>query len=89
MRLSAVGLFRDCSLSIPWTQADVADATGMTPIHANRVIQDLRSRGLVQWEGKHVKILRWEPLVHVAGFSADYLHLKRMGPIFQQLSDLR
>jgi CRP-like cAMP-binding protein len=89
MRLSAVGLFRDYSLSIPWTQADVADATGMTPIHANRVIQDLRSRGLVQWEGKHVKILRWEPLVHVAGFSADYLHLKRIGPIFQQLADLR
>jgi hypothetical protein len=61
----------------------------MTAIHANRVIQDLRSRGLVQWEGKHVKILRWEPLVDVAGFSADYLHLKWMGPIFQQLSDLR
>jgi CRP-like cAMP-binding protein len=89
MRLCAVGLLRDASLSIPWTQADVADATGMTAIHANRVIQDLRSRGLVQWEGKHVKILRWEPLVDVAGFSADYLHLKQTGSISQQLTELR
>jgi CRP-like cAMP-binding protein len=88
MRLGAVGLLRDDSLSIPWTQADVADATGMTAIHANRVIQDLRSRGIVQWEAKHVKIVHWERLVEVAGFSADYLHLKRASPILQQLVHL-
>jgi hypothetical protein len=88
-RLGAVGLLRELSFSIPWTQVDVADATGMTDIHANRIIQDLRSRGLVQWEGKHVKIIRWEQLVQVAGFSADYLHLKRVSPILQQLNLLR
>ena len=79
MRLDAVGLLRNRSLPIPWTQADVADATGMSAIHANRVIQDLRMRGLVQWEGKHVRIVEWEQLRHVAGFAPDYLHLKRRG----------
>jgi CRP-like cAMP-binding protein len=89
MRLGAVGLLRDDLLPIPWTQADVADATGMTAVHANRVFQDLRLRGLVHWEAKHVRIIRWEGLVQVAGFSADYLHFKRVSPILQQLAHLR
>jgi len=88
VRLGAVGLLRNDSLSIPWTQADVAHATGMTAIHANRVIQDLRLRGLVEWGGKHVKIIRWEQLVQVASFSADYLHLKRISPVLQHITGL-
>jgi CRP-like cAMP-binding protein len=79
MRLDAVGLLRDHSLPIPWTQVDVADATGMSAIHANRVIQDLRTRGLVQWEGRHVRIVDWDQLRRVAGFASDYLHFKRPG----------
>jgi CRP-like cAMP-binding protein len=78
-RLDAIGLLRDQSLPIPWTQADLADATGMSAIHANRVIQDLRMRGIVQWESKQVRIVDWRQLVHVAGFSPDYLHFKRGG----------
>jgi CRP-like cAMP-binding protein len=88
VRIGAVGLLRNDSLSIPWTQADVAHATGMTAIHANRVIQDLRLRGLVEWGGKHVKIIRWEQLVQVASFSADYLHLKRISPVLQHITGL-
>jgi CRP-like cAMP-binding protein len=77
VRLDVVGLLRDRTLPIPWTQSDVADATGMTSIHANRMIQELRTRGLLQWEGRQVRILDWEGLLAVAGFSADYLHFKR------------
>jgi CRP-like cAMP-binding protein len=79
MRLDAVGLLRDRSLPIPWTQVDIADATGMSAIHANRIIQDLRTRGVVQWETRHVRIIGWEQLRTIAGFTSDYLHLKRPG----------
>ncbi|MDB5516341.1 MAG: transcriptional regulator, Crp family protein [Tardiphaga sp.] len=79
MRLDAVGLLRDRSLPIPWTQVDVADATGMSAIHANRVIQDLRTRGVVHWESRYVRIVDWQQLRDVAGFAPDYLHLKRPG----------
>jgi CRP-like cAMP-binding protein len=81
VRLDAVGLLRDRLLPIPWTQVDVADATGMSAIHANRVIQELRTRGVVQWENRHVRIVDWKQLRDIAGFAPDYLHLKRPGAL--------
>jgi hypothetical protein len=48
----AVGLARDLSFSMPWTQMDVADASGISNVHANRVIQELRQLGLVEWDSK-------------------------------------
>jgi len=85
VRLAAIGLLRNGSISIPWTQTDVADATGMTPIHANRLIQELRAKGLVQWEARLVRILKWKALVEVADFSADYLHLKNIDRVLKPL----
>ena len=85
VRLAAVGLLRDFSLNIPWTQTDVADMIGMTPIHANRLIQELRAQGLVQWEARLVRILNWQGLAEVADFSADYLHLKSIEQVLEQL----
>jgi CRP-like cAMP-binding protein len=85
VRLAAVGLLRDCSLNIPWTQTDVADASGMTPIHTNRLIQELRAQGLVQWEARLVRILKWQALAEVADFSADYLHLKHINRVLKPL----
>ena len=43
---------------------DVADATGMTPVHANRMIQQLRAKGLVAWDGTSMAT------PHVAGVAA-------------------
>jgi CRP-like cAMP-binding protein len=48
-------LARDLSISIPWTQMDVADASGISNVHANRIIQELRNLGLVEWDSRRVK----------------------------------
>jgi CRP-like cAMP-binding protein len=72
-RLQAVGLARDLSFSMPWTQTDVADACGISSVHANRVIQDFRHLGLVEWDSKRVKIRDWPTLVRLANFNEDYL----------------
>jgi CRP-like cAMP-binding protein len=72
-RLQAVGLARDLSFSMPWTQTDVADACGISSVHANRVIQEFRHLGLVEWESRRLKIRDWNRLVRLADFSEDYL----------------
>src|SRR3954453_3108677 len=72
-RLQAVGLARDFSFSMPWTQTDVADACGISSVHANRVIQDFRRLGLVEWDSRRVTIRDWNTLVRLGDFNDDYL----------------
>jgi DNA-binding transcriptional regulator LsrR (DeoR family) len=59
------------------TQADLADATGMTPVHVNRMLQKLRHDGLISLSGKTLTVLDADRLKQVAGFNASYLHLDR------------
>jgi CRP-like cAMP-binding protein len=73
VRLRSVGLARDLSFSMPWTQRDVADACGISNVHANRVIQELRHLELVEWDSRRLKIRNWSALVRLADFSDDYL----------------
>lgn len=74
LRLRAVGLARGDRFTFPASQLDVADASGMTAVHANRMIQQLRSRGLVEWEGSDIAILDFAELARVAAFDDRYLH---------------
>jgi CRP-like cAMP-binding protein len=73
VRLQSVGLARDFSFSMPWTQMDVADACGISNVHANRVIQELRHLELVEWNSRRLKIRNWSALVRLADFNDDYL----------------
>ena len=75
-RLQIVGLAKDLSFTLPMSQADIGEATGISTVHANRVIQDLRSRGAIEWRNKTLKILDWDALVSIADFSPAYLHLR-------------
>lgn len=74
-RLRAVDLAQDMKLSIPWTQADVADATGISTVHANRVIQELRRVKAIAWREGMVDVLDWALLERIGDFSPDYLNL--------------
>jgi CRP-like cAMP-binding protein len=73
VRLQSVGLARDFSFSMPWTQLDVADACGISNVHANRVIQELRHLELVEWDSRRLRIRNWGALVRLADFNDDYL----------------
>ncbi|WP_426954151.1 Crp/Fnr family transcriptional regulator [Muricoccus radiodurans] len=61
------------SYSLPLTQADVADALGLSPVHVNRVLMVLRKRGLVSWTGSVLSILDLAGLESLAEFSPAYL----------------
>ena len=78
VRYRIVGLAKDDSFDFPITQAELADASGLTPMHVNRVLKRLREEQLVHFHGKVLKILDAERLKQVAGFDANYLHLDRV-----------
>jgi len=77
LRLQVVGLVRDSTFTLPCRQTDIADACGITAVHTNRVIQELRAKGLIEWEGKTVTILRWGEIARIGDFSPEYLHLRK------------
>lgn len=77
-RLEAVGEVRDATFSLPLTQAELGDALGISQVHANRVVGELRSRGLVTWRNEQVCILDWPGLQALASFDATYLALESM-----------
>ena len=72
-RLQSVGLARDLRLPSPFTQSDLAAACSISPVHANRTIQELRRCNLLQWQGKTVTIRDWPGLVRLARFDPTYL----------------
>jgi CRP-like cAMP-binding protein len=61
----------DCSL----TQEQLADATGLTPVHVNRTLQHMRSAGLVETQRQKVAILDWTGLSQAGDFNAGYLNI--------------
>ncbi|MCK1598484.1 Crp/Fnr family transcriptional regulator [Bradyrhizobium sp. 164] len=75
-RLQAVGLARDLSLASPFTQSDLAAACGISPVHANRTVQELRRRNLLRWHGKIMTIVDLPGLVRLAGFDPAYLRTR-------------
>ncbi|WP_342740605.1 Crp/Fnr family transcriptional regulator [Bradyrhizobium sp. B117] len=75
-RLQIVGLARDFRLPSPFTQSDIAAACSISPVHANRTIQELRRCNLLQWQGKTMTITNWPGLVRLAGFDPAYLSMR-------------
>ncbi len=57
------------------TQADAADAMGLSNVHVNRTLQQLRGEGLIALRGGEVAILDWPALQRAGDFSPDYLFL--------------
>ncbi|EQB01096.1 CRP-like cAMP-binding protein [Sphingobium wenxiniae] len=54
MRQSGLAYGQQCAL--PLTQMDIADITGLTPVHVNRTLQAMRARGLVELQAKWLRI---------------------------------
>jgi CRP-like cAMP-binding protein len=79
MRLRAVGRAHDGRCDFPLTQNDLADATGLTAVHVNRTLQELRRDRLIELERKQLQIIDLPRLIDIAMFNANYLHLDREG----------
>jgi CRP-like cAMP-binding protein len=79
LRLKAVGLTNGKSCDFPLTQVDIADASGLTAVHVNRTLQELRKEGLIELQGRRLTIPSVAALKNAALFNDNYLHLDREG----------
>ncbi|RUR51363.1 Crp/Fnr family transcriptional regulator [Vreelandella populi] len=77
LRLKAVGLTEEKTFHMPMTQAEMADATGMTPVHVNRVYQALRADGLISTEKSQMTLPDWNKIQQAGEFDPLYLHIKK------------
>lgn len=73
-RLEMVGLARDGRFQIPLTQADLAEACGLTGVHVNRVLRALREQGLMTFHRGVVELQEPARLASLAEFDPAYLY---------------
>ena len=74
LRARNVGLALDQTFALPLSQAMMADSLGMTAVHLNRVMKELRQSGAMSLKRGSLIIEDPETLVRIAGFDENYLH---------------
>ena len=77
VRMDIIGLAHDRRYPLPLTQTDLADATGLTAVHVNRMLKKLRDEDLVTFRNGEVAIHDWDELQRLAEFDPTYLYLER------------
>src|SRR5215208_5594360 len=77
VRLKAVVLTNGDVYEFPLTQAEFGDALGLSTVHVNRTLQDLRGDGLITLRSNSVTVLDWERLREAGEFDPTYLHLRK------------
>ena len=75
VRLEVRGLNTSRSFELPITQEQLADATGLTPVHVNRVLKGLEADGLISRQRRYIEYSDWRALQDVGDFSRTYLHI--------------
>jgi CRP-like cAMP-binding protein len=76
-RMDVLGLTSDKAFALPLTQQDLGDATGISTVHVNRMMTELRDLGLVKTPRGAVIIEDWEGLKATGQFDPTYLHIER------------
>lgn len=84
LRLETVGLTNGDTYELPITQAELADTTGLTSVHVNRVLQRLRQDGLITLKSRNLMIMDVERLKAFSGFNPNYLHLAERNGLPEQ-----
>lgn len=79
IRLKGVGLTEGDHCVLPTTQADLADAMGLSTVHINRTLQELRGSGLIVLKGRNLTIPDLAALQAASLFTPNYLHLDHVG----------
>lgn len=77
LRLGVPGRDDGFRFDFPVTQAELADLAGLSVVHTNRALQELRATGFVVWQGAAIVIRNWTSLATFAGFDHTYLGIER------------
>ncbi len=78
VKMRAVGLTQDETLVLPFTQQELGDAQGLSAVHVNRVLQDLKNEGLIGGARNTITVPDWAKLKAFSEFDPTYLHVRRL-----------
>jgi CRP-like cAMP-binding protein len=76
LRLEAAGLGKHDEYTLPMTQEQLADCTGLTAVHVNRTLRGLDSDGVINRTSRSVTVEDWKRLAAVGDFRSNYLHMR-------------
>jgi len=76
-RLRAVGLATGLSFELPITQNHLAEANGLSVVHLNRTLQEMRREELIELSDRQLRIIDIDRLKRIAMFNSNYLHFNR------------
>ena len=79
LRLQVAGMTNGNSCEFPLTQSDLGDVVGLSTVHVNRTLQELRGSNLIVLKERTLTIPDLQKLQSVALFDANYLHLDHDG----------
>ncbi len=75
VRMEQAGIGSREAFVLDATQAQLADALGLTPVHVNRTLKALRQEHLLTTEGRCVRIQDWQGLAALGQFDPAFLHV--------------
>ncbi|MAN76283.1 Crp/Fnr family transcriptional regulator [Pelagibacterium flavum] len=81
LRLAAVARTTGPRFPLPLTQSELADVLGLSTVHVNRTLQELRKSGLITFQSGMVELFDFDALATLGLFSPGYLHLRDPGKI--------
>lgn len=74
LRMRSVGLTGDHSFDLLVTQEELGNTLGLSTVHINRTMQDLRKRGLITTQGKRMIVNDMDGLMEFTDFNPNHLH---------------
>jgi CRP-like cAMP-binding protein len=81
LRLEMAGLGEATDYQLPMTQEHIADCTGLTPVHVNRMLKLLESEKLISRRtSRSISIGDWKKLAKAGDFDSAYLHIRQDEP---------
>lgn len=79
VRFELVGETKANTFQLSATQGELGDALGLSTVHVNRVVQELRAAGVITLARGTLTIDDWDGLAEIGRFDPNYLHLHRRG----------
>jgi CRP-like cAMP-binding protein len=80
LRAEVAGIGSKERFELPMTQEQLADVTGLTSVHVNRMLKALEAEGIIKRDKRQVSFSSWGAIKRVADFNALYLHLDQVQP---------
>jgi len=80
-RLTLIGMGTRSGYACPLTQYHLADTLGLSAVHVNRALRQLREEGLLTFRSGQVTFENYDRLIEFAGFDPSYLD--QTGPLLR------